>query len=143
MLNRFYISLLCLLGGAAFAQTAQAQNTCKQEELSNSPEIGEWRRASDTLKELVGVSIEAECVDGAAVYKARAFTKCAPRDCKWGWVEGQRTLTNKLVFYFPGFFKSQKLTVSSMHDRVHVSVHAINANSSGRDQYYDVILQRE
>ncbi len=55
-----------------------------------APETGLWRNRNAQTGDISRIEVETECLDNRLVHRMRTFTKCAPRDCSWGWTPGAR-----------------------------------------------------
>ncbi len=80
---------MCVYMFAFLISAAQAQSYCEVRK-AEMMELGIWENPQAQLKDLSRLEIEGDCVEGRLFVRARAFTSCSPRDCKWGWLTGSR-----------------------------------------------------
>ncbi|WP_068085057.1 hypothetical protein [Polycladidibacter stylochi] len=113
-----YIIVFCVwMTGFSIGSVAQAaSSSCRPSEA------GTWVNEQARPKQLSGLQIEAQCSGIDLSFRARAFTRCAPRDCKWGFTKGKRRQDGVLQFLFTGFFSSKTIVVRPMGQRLEVSV---------------------
>lgn len=55
-----------------------------------SAETGVWRNRHAKAGDISQIEVETSCEGNRLVHRTRTFTKCAPRDCSWGWTPGIR-----------------------------------------------------
>ncbi|SDR23774.1 hypothetical protein [Pseudovibrio sp. Tun.PSC04-5.I4] len=117
------ITLACmLLGGfVPYASVAEAQQACEIRK-SEMLELGNWENPKAALNELTSVEVEGYCIDDKLAVRARVYTSCSPRDCKWGWAPGQLSFSGVLTFRFGGFFKAQHVELRPMGQRIQAYV---------------------
>ena len=127
---------------AFLTSAAQAQSYCEVRK-SEMPELGVWENPQAQLKDLSRLEIEGECVEERLVVRARAFTSCSPRDCKWGWSDGQRSFSGALTFRFGGFFKAKQVEVRPMGARIQAYVLTENHDPTISDITRSYLLVRE
>ncbi|GHB25314.1 hypothetical protein GCM10007094_11750 [Pseudovibrio japonicus] len=127
---------------ALVISAAQAQSYCEVRK-SEMMELGVWENPQAQLKDLSRLEIEGECLEGRLAVRARAFTSCSPRDCKWGWADGQRSFSGALTFRFGGFFKSKRVEVRPMGERIQAYVRTENHDPTISDITRSYLLVRE
>ncbi|POF34075.1 serine/threonine protein kinase [Roseibium marinum] len=88
------------------------------------PEDGIWINKDAEPKQISRVEIESRCQDEQVHVRARAFTSCIPRDCKWGWTEAGRRSDGAIQVLLIGFLSSKQLTMKVFGDML--DVHVIN-----------------
>lgn len=104
---------LCLPVPGYFIGTAEARIYCPL------PEHGSWENKAAKPKQLSRLEIETRCENEQVFVRMRAFTKCIPRDCKWGWTEGEmRESGNGLRALLRGFYLSKYIEVIASEDRL-------------------------
>ena len=57
--------------------------------------------------------------------RVRAFTSCVPRDCKWGWTQGELDSTGRIKVLLIGFLSSKQLSLKAFSDLLDVQVISI------------------
>jgi len=127
---------------AFFASEGQAQTACEIRK-SEMAELGNWENPKARLKELSQIEVEGECIDNQLVVRARAFTSCSPRDCKWGWAAGQLSFSGVLTFRFSGFFKAQYIELRPMGQRIQAYVRTENHDPTIPNKTRSYILIRQ
>ncbi|QUS56093.1 hypothetical protein [Pseudovibrio brasiliensis] len=127
---------------AFFASEGQAQTACEVRK-SEMAELGNWENPKARLKELSQIEVEGECIDNQLVVRARAFTSCSPRDCKWGWAAGQLSFSGVLTFRFGGFFKAQYIELRPMGQRIQAYVRTENHDPTIPNKTRSYILIRQ
>ncbi|SDU47129.1 hypothetical protein [Stappia sp. ES.058] len=118
-------------------ERARAQDPCR------IPETGHWINPSARTQQIRRIEIESDCKSGQLVARMRAFTKCAPRDCKWGWTEVYRTSNGRLFARFAGFFGSREIQVIPMGNRIEALVTIDPHDPKEPDAFHAAILSRE
>lgn len=106
------------------------------------PETGLWLNPNATTKQIHRIEIASHCERGRIVVKARAFTKCSPRDCKWGWTEAFRSDNGRLNADFTGFFGSRRIEMIPMGDRMEVLV-TTDPHTHAPSQFHSALMQRD
>ncbi|AEV35132.1 hypothetical protein PSE_0620 [Pseudovibrio sp. FO-BEG1] len=127
---------------AFFVSEGQAQTACEIRK-SEMAELGKWENPKARLKELSQIEVEGECIDNQLVVRARAFTSCSPRDCKWGWAAGQLSFSGVLTFRFGGFFKAQYIELRPMGQRIQAYVRTENHDPTIPNKTRSYILIRQ
>ena len=84
------------------------------------PEDGIWINKSAQPKEISRVEVESRCENEQVYVRARAFTSCSPRDCKWGWTKGELRSDGAVEVLLVGFLSSKKLTLKTFGDLLDV-----------------------
>lgn len=103
------------------------------------PEAGIWHAPHPAMRSLSKVEIEGECRGDDYAIRVRVFTRCAPRDCKWGWSEGVR-IGSRLVADFAGLLGRRKVTLTAMEDRMEAMVSSFPHSPTAPEEHYTVIL---
>ncbi|WP_109316322.1 hypothetical protein [Pseudovibrio ascidiaceicola] len=127
---------------AFLVSAAQAQTACEVRK-SEMAELGDWENPKVRLKELSRIEVEGQCLDGQLAVRARAFTSCSPRDCKWGWAPGQLSFSGVLTFRFGGFFKAQHIELRPMGERIQAYVRTENHDPTIPNKTRSYILVRQ
>jgi hypothetical protein len=120
-----------------FPERARAQDPCR------IAETGHWVNPSARTQQIRRIEIESHCEGGRVVARMRAFTKCSPRDCKWGWTEVYRTSNGRLFARFAGFFGSREIQVIPMGNRIEALVTIDPHDPKEPDSFHAAILSRE
>ena len=76
-------------------------------------------------------------------WKIRAFSKCSPRDCTWGWSAGQTEGRDQFYVGFQGFFGSRFINAKLVGRRMEVTVKIDHHDDRKADERYVVILERD
>ena len=79
------------------------------------PEDGIWVNKSAKAKEITRIEIESKCVDNDVQMRLRAFTKCSPRDCKWGWQKAEFREYGGIRSYLIGFLSTKAVFARAMN----------------------------
>jgi len=88
------------------------------------PEDGVWVNPDAAPKEISRVEVESRCQDEEVYVRVRAFTSCIPRDCKWGWTEGEMRSDGAIQVLLIGFLSSKQLTLKAFGDML--DTHVVN-----------------
>ncbi|MBO6756510.1 MAG: serine/threonine protein kinase [Roseibium sp.] len=86
------------------------------------PEDGIWINPDATAKEITRIEIETTCIDEQVQARMRAFTKCIPRDCKWGWTPAELRDGGGFRVLLVGFLSSKELRVRAFRDVLDVQM---------------------
>lgn len=68
------------------------------------PEHGTWVTRGAKPRELTQIEVTSRCENDRVFIRARAFTSCIPRDCKWGWTEAFYRADGSLRVELKGFY---------------------------------------
>jgi len=101
----FAVLFLLILAAARTSAEAQERVYCPL------PEDGIWVNRHAEAKEITRVEVETRCVDDEVIARMRAFTKCIPRDCKWGWTGATLRDNGSISVNLVGFLSTKVLTV--------------------------------
>jgi hypothetical protein len=115
-----------------------------EERTCITPETGHWINTRARTQQIRRIEIESRCVgkDGVA-FRIRAFVKCAPRDCKWGWVQAHRNATGRIVATFPGLFGAREIEIITMDDRIEALVTLHPHDRNARPEFHAAIMTRQ
>ncbi|MEP2705594.1 MAG: serine/threonine protein kinase [Roseibium sp.] len=80
------------------------------------PEDGTWVNPDAKPKEISRIEVESRCENDQVFIRARAFTSCIPRDCKWGWTKGEMRSDGAIKVLLIGFLKSKQMTLRAFGD---------------------------
>lgn len=94
------------------------------------PEDGIWVNPSAQPKEISRIEVETRCLDDQVHARMRAFTKCVPRDCKWGWTNAELRDGGGLRVLLVGFLSSKQISVRSFGDLLDALVIDISYDAS-------------
>ncbi len=132
------LSFIALLVCAPhFVAEARAKDRCR------IPEVGHWYNSAAQIQQIRRIEIESHCSGGLIVSRMRAFTRCAPRDCKWGWTQAIRLTNGRLIARFPGFFGAREIEIISMGSRIEALVKIDSHDPKVADSFHAAILTRE
>ncbi|MEJ8475180.1 serine/threonine protein kinase [Roseibium algae] len=107
------------------------------------PEHGIWVNDSAAAKELSRLEIETKCVDDRLHARIRAFTKCYPRDCKWGWTKAKQRDGGGLTVMLIGFLGSKRVDVRGFDDRLDAYMTDISHDPAHPDKVKSYTLKRK
>ncbi len=136
-------SVLVLFAGQALAAAETEPRYGDRDQNCMIAEAGEWFNGAAKTNQLRRLEIESECQAGRIVIRIRAFTKCAPRDCKWGWTRARRNGLGQLEVTFSGFFGARSMLLSQMGDRMEAAIALEYHDPLQLDRFETVILTRE
>jgi hypothetical protein len=68
------------------------------------PEEGIWLTQNAKRKQLTQIEVKSRCDGQQLTIRARAYTSCIPRDCKWGWTEAFYRADGSLRVELKGFY---------------------------------------
>lgn len=122
---------------AAPPSIAYAENRCR------IPEAGRWYNPRAATQQVRRIEIESHCSGGQVVSRMRVFTRCSPRDCKWGWTEATRLTNGRLLARFPGLFGAREIEIIRMEDRIEALVKVQSHTPGTPDAFHAAILDRE
>lgn len=83
------------------ATSAAAQETASPCPV---PEEGIWVTQNAKRKQLTQLEVKSRCDGQELTIRARAYTSCIPRDCKWGWTEAFYRADGSLRVELKGFY---------------------------------------
>ncbi|MBA5776962.1 hypothetical protein H2509_07435 [Stappia sp. F7233] len=126
---------------AALMIMAGSTDAVAEDRACRVPEAGTWKAHKPAMKSLSRVEIEGECRGEDYFLRVRIFTRCAPRDCKWGWSEGVR-IGSRVVADFTGLFGTRKVTLTAMESRMEAMVSSYPHDPTSPEEHYTVILGR-
>lgn len=107
------------------------------------PEHGTWINPTAMAKELTRLEIETKCVNDEVFARVRAFTKCTPRDCKWGWTKAELRDGGGLRVILTGFFGAKRIDVRGFGSRLDAFVTDIKHDPRFPDEVKSYSLTRE
>ncbi|WP_417688444.1 serine/threonine protein kinase [Roseibium sp.] len=128
----FVIALLMPIG-----EEAEARIYCPL------PEHGIWVNGQAKPKELSRLEIETKCVNDQVHARIRAFTKCSPRDCKWGWTKAELRDGGGLNVLLVGFLGVKNIDVRGFGDRLDAFVTDIKHDPQFPDTIQSYTLTRK
>ncbi|WP_209010878.1 hypothetical protein [Labrenzia sp. PHM005] len=106
-----------------FHDPAQAQSQPQSDRIyCPIPEDGIWVNPDAKPKEITRVEVESRCEDEQVFVRARAFTSCIPRDCKWGWTKAEMRSDGVVKVLLIGFLRSKQITLKAFGDLLDVRV---------------------
>ncbi|WP_417668458.1 serine/threonine protein kinase [Roseibium sp.] len=106
------------------------------------PEHGTWVNPDAAPKELSRLEIETKCENNTVFARIRAFTKCTPRDCKWGWTKAEMRDGGGLNVVLVGFLGAKVIDVRSFGDRLDAFVTDVKHDPRFPDQVKSYSLRR-
>lgn len=131
VLASFLLTLLAL------QPPAEAKDKCRV------AEAGRWINPGAAFQQIRVIEIESHCRGKQIVMRMRAFTRCAPRDCKWGWVDATRTRDGRVDAVFPGLFGAREIQVIAMEERVEALVTYRPHDRSTAAEFHAAIMVRD
>lgn len=137
---RLLAFLILVLCGSFLLPPSQVQ---AQRIYCPLPEDGTWINSEAKPKQISRVEVQSRCENEQVFVRARAFTSCIPRDCKWGWTQGELRSDGAIMVLLTGFFSSKQLTMKAFGDVLDVKVTDITNDASQpvEDEVYN--LQRK
>ena len=99
-----------------------------------APETGMWRNRNARAGDISRIEVETECQADRRVHRVRTFTKCAPRDCTWGWTPGTRAGNGRFQAIF---------TTYSANRFVELAVNDSRMDAYLENDYHDPRKKRE
>ncbi|AXS39044.1 hypothetical protein [Breoghania sp. L-A4] len=99
-----------------------------------APETGVWRNRNARSGDVSRIEVETECQDNRLVHRTRTFTKCAPRDCTWGWTKGIRAGNGRFQAIY---------TTYSAHRFVELAVNDSRMDAYVENDFHDPRKKRE
>jgi len=126
-----FISALFLFGASA-----EARIYCPL------PEHGIWVNPDAAPKELIRLEVETKCQDDQVFARIRAFTKCTPRDCKWGWTKAELRDDGGLRVLLIGFLSSKIIDVRKIGENLDAFVTNITNDGSQPERLKSYSLKR-
>uniref|UniRef100_UPI003BA88B76 hypothetical protein n=1 Tax=Stappia sp. TaxID=1870903 RepID=UPI003BA88B76 len=127
---------LALLASAPFPAAA-ADERCQV------PEAGRWINRNADYQEIRILEIESHCRGKQIVMRMRAFTRCSPRDCKWGWTDAWRNASGRVEASFPGLFGAREIQVITMEKRIEALVTYRPHDRSNAAEFHAAIMVRD
>ena len=85
-------------------------------------ETGTWENPNARPGDVSRVQVESACEGSRLVHRVRVHTKCAPRDCSWGWTQGVEKSAGHFVATFSTFSAYRYFRMDVSGDRAKVSV---------------------
>lgn len=119
-----------ILLSAASAQPAFAQSGTRT--YCPLPEDGIWVDRKAKMQELTRLEVESRCVDDRVEIRARAYMRCNPRDCKWGWTPAVLRSGGGVTVRLDGFYGSRIIEMRAFGEQIEAYVTA---------KPYDPLLQ--
>ena len=93
-----------------------------------SEETGLWRNKNAKPGDVSQIQVETHCEGNRLVHRTRTFTKCAPRDCSWGWTPGVRGNNGSFTAFY---------TTYSAHRLVDISVYDAHMEAAVKNDFHD------
>jgi hypothetical protein len=122
-MQRTLLAIAFVAGLAVLSLPAQAQTGSGTERIyCPIPEDGVWVNPDAAPKEISRVEVESRCENEQVFVRARAFTSCIPRDCKWGWTKGELRSDGAVRVLLIGFLSSKDMTLKAFGDLLDVRV---------------------
>lgn len=119
-----------------FGEPAEARIYCPL------PEDGIWINPDAKPKQLARLEIETKCANDQVDARIRAFTKCIPRDCKWGWTKAELRDGGGLRVLLIGFLSSKIIDVRGFGDSLNAYVTNVTNDGSLPDTTEAYTLKR-
>lgn len=127
----------------ALAVTLTAPIAVAAENRCRIPEAGRWYNPRAAMQQVRIIEIESHCSGGRIVSRMRVFTRCAPRDCKWGWTDAIRLTNGRLLARFPGLFGAREVEIIPMDHRIEALVKIQSHTAGVQDGFHAAILERD
>ncbi|GGF02108.1 hypothetical protein H1W37_15095 [Stappia taiwanensis] len=113
------------------------------EEHCRIPEAGSWVNPAAQTRQIRRIEVTSACIDGEVMARMRAFTHCAPRDCKWGWTEASRRADGRLFARFEGFFSAREIVIVRMGERIEARVTTVPHDPREPKAFHRAIMMRD
>ncbi|MBD8878543.1 serine/threonine protein kinase [Labrenzia polysiphoniae] len=101
-----------------------------------------WVNPDAAAKELIRLEVETKCQDDQVFARIRAFTKCTPRDCKWGWTKAELRDGGGLRVLLIGFLSSKIIDVRKIGENLDAFVTNITNDGSQPERLKSYSLKR-
>ena len=85
-------------------------------------ETGTWTNRHARSGDITRVQVESQCKGNRLVHRVRVLTKCAPRDCTWGWAQGAKKPGGRFVATFATYSAYRYFQMDVTGDHALVSV---------------------
>jgi hypothetical protein len=136
--------LIPLLAVVALAFLAPASlPAAATEARCQAPEDGRWINHNADLQQIRIIEIESRCRGNRTEMRMRAFTRCSPRDCKWGWTDAWRNDRGRIEASFPGLFGAREIQVIAMDRRIEALVTYRPHDHSNAAAFHAAIMVRD
>lgn len=106
------------------------------------PEDGIWVDKKAKMQELTRLEVESRCIDGRVEIRARAFMRCDPRDCKWGWTQAELREGSGVRVRLSGFFGARIIEMRAFGDKIETYVTAMPYDAMKQEVVTSHILTR-
>ena len=106
------------------------------------PEDGIWVDRKAKRQELTRLEVESRCVDDKVEIRARAFMRCSPSDCKWGWTEATLRPGGGVNVRLLGFYGTRIIDIRAFGDQVEAYVTAMPHDPTRQEVVTSHILSR-
>lgn len=126
---------LFILSVVGFAGVARAD--CEE-----SPLAGLWKNARADIQELSRLEIETVCDRGHVLLRVRAYSKCLPRDCKWGRELAYPDRGGNFLVVFSTFSANRLLYFARVGDALHVTLNIDYRDAQRQAVQREVTLMR-
>ena len=99
-----------------------------------SAETGIWQNRNAKPGDISQIQVETRCEGNRLVHRTRTLTKCAPRDCSWGWTPGIRGRNGRF---------SATYTTYSARRFVRIAVNDTRMDATVQNNFHDERKQRQ
>lgn len=113
------------------------------EERCRIPEAGNWLNPAAQTRQIRRIEVTGICIDGQVTARMRAFTHCAPRDCKWGWTEASRQADGRLFARFEGFFSAREIAILRIDEHIEARVTTVPHDPRQPNAFHRAIMIRD
>ncbi|ADZ72642.1 hypothetical protein [Polymorphum gilvum] len=108
------------------------------------PEHGIWVDPKAKPKQVSRIEVESRCIDDRVILRARAFMRCSPRDCKWGWTDASlRPGGGGVRVQLSGFFGSRLIDMRAFDGHLEAYVTEIPHDRTVQENVTSHILRRK
>ncbi|MEM8840078.1 MAG: hypothetical protein AAGE89_18510 [Pseudomonadota bacterium] len=102
---------------------------------------GHWENVRQETNVLSRIEIVRDCEAGEeGPVRIRAFEKCHPRDCSWGWVTAGVDDRGRLIAKFATFTADRYLIVEPMNLRMRVDLALDFRDDEKKDTFSSFVL---
>ncbi|WP_321343490.1 hypothetical protein [Breoghania sp.] len=103
---------------------------------------GTWVNPKARPGDVTTVEIQSHCEGGDLVHRVRVKTKCAPRDCTWGWTKGY-VERGRFVASFSTFSAHRLIEMQVAGDNALIYVSNDYHNARRQDENASFRLKRD
>lgn len=142
---RLFLTSISMLLAGLFAGLGGPASACEVPALAGVWENPHANVTQDLTRLEIAHVCQSELSGGRAVlagttWTVRAFSKCSPRDCKWGRERAEIDGKGRLVVIFPTFSARRTLHISAAGHAVYVDVEVDYHDERTKDRKEKLLL---